>query len=321
MNMVIYYPYAPSAEWLRLASLCWDSICLIGPIRILPPELLELDDILGSTLYTIDGEFLKREHPELKAQVRDWLMKRAEQHGIQISELSDSNHYDPDYIALDYVNQLIDSPMKSQQAFMRQEARGITAYLTGLYAYTAAQRGSMDLITLEEGYTDIIFHQERALVSQVTTAVLEAYIPEKLFSMDPRQIAEFREEFAVKRLKYEAAIQSLIKEFKDVASEGQLLQLKERIIDIAKERVDETRQTYQRAKLEMIAKTFGVALTPPAFVTTLASALGIGIFAPAGIAAAISILLATKLIEWDKAKIDKEKNSWSYLLDVAKIGS
>ena len=98
-----------------------------------------------------------------------------------------------------------------------------------------------------------------------------------------------------------------------------LQKVKDRIIELAKERVEETKKTYERAKLEMIIKTFGVSIAPPAIVASVASALGIGLFAPGGIAAAFSIFAAGKLIEWDQARSERNKSPWSYVLDSAKI--
>jgi hypothetical protein len=85
------------------------------------------------------------------------------------------------------------------------------------------------------------------------------------------------------------------------------------------EQIEETKKMYQRAKLEMAIKTFGLTLTPPAIVASIASALGIGIFAPAGIAAALSVFAAQLLLDWDKAESEKSKSPWSYVLDAGKM--
>jgi hypothetical protein len=137
-------------------------------------------------------------------------------------------------------------------------------------------------------------------------------------TLEPKRIAEIRSGLATQRLKYDKAIQSLCDEFAKVVSEGELGKLKDRIIEIAKEKVEETTSVYKRAKLEMMIQGFAISLTPPAIASSIASILGIGIFAPAGIAAALSIFAAKSLIDWDKARSERSKSPWSYVLDVAK---
>jgi hypothetical protein len=89
--------------------------------------------------------------------------------------------------------------------------------------------------------------------------------------------------------------------------------------EIALERVDEAKQTYHRAKLEMIVRTFALQFLPPALAATVGSVLGIGICAPAGIAAAIASIAASKLLEYEKARAERKKASWSYVLDAAEF--
>jgi hypothetical protein len=110
-----------------------------------------------------------------------------------------------------------------------------------------------------------------------------------------------------------------VKEFSDIASEGQLDKIKKTITDIAIERVEETRKIYQRAKVEIVAKTFGLSITPPALVASISSALGIGLFAPVGITAALASIGIIKWLEYQKAKTDKLKSPWSYVLDSAQL--
>jgi hypothetical protein len=56
----------------------------------------------------------------------------------------------------------------------------------------------------------------------------------------------------------------------------------------------------------------------PGHSNLLASALGVGIFAPAGIVAAISLAGAGLLVERDEASSEWDKSPWSYVLDAAK---
>ncbi|MEJ7677206.1 MAG: hypothetical protein WKG06_04900 [Segetibacter sp.] len=197
--------------------------------------------------------------------------------------------------------------------------KDIALHFLSLCASKAANIGNRDLIADGDEFTDVVFYNYRALRGDVTTAILQAYLPENFHSLDIQVINEFRTDFAAQRLKFEKEIQSVCKELGDVASEGELANVKERIVELAKDRVEEVKKTYRRSKIEMIVKAFGVSIAPPAILTSVASALSIGIFAPAAIVSAISILVATKLIELDKAKSDKDKSPWSYVLDSGKL--
>jgi hypothetical protein len=197
--------------------------------------------------------------------------------------------------------------------------KDIALYYLSLCASKAAAELNSDLAAAGEDFTDIVFHDFRTLRGEIATSVLEAYLPKDFFSLDPQRIADYRIEFATQRLKYEKEIQSIVREFGEVASEGQLGKIKDRIVDLARERVEETKKTYQRAKLESIIKTFSVTIAPPAIIASVASSLGIGLFTPSSIAATLSLLAATKLLEWDKARSDRNKSPWSYVLDSAKM--
>jgi hypothetical protein len=197
--------------------------------------------------------------------------------------------------------------------------KDIAFYYLSLCASKVALDGKRDLAANGGPFTDVVFHDFRTIQGEVAVSVLQAYLPNNFLAIDLEHLAEFRAEFATQRLKYEKEVQSLVTEFAGVASEGQLEAMKKRILDIAKERVEETRKTYQRAKLEMVINTFGITLTPPALAASIASILGIGIFAPAGIAAALSVFAAKSLLSWNKAKSEKSKSPWSYVLDAAQI--
>jgi hypothetical protein len=59
-----------------------------------------------------------------------------------------------------------------------------------------------------------------------------------------------------------------------------------------------------------------MSVAPPAVAASIASALGIGILAPAGVVAALALVGAARLLEVEKAKAEKAKSAWSYVLDV-----
>jgi hypothetical protein len=175
-----------------------------------------------------------------------------------------------------------------------------------------------DLVADGGRFTEAVFH-DYSVSGEVATTVLQAYLPKNLADLEFERIAEFREEFAAQRLAYQIEIQSMVEKATKVASEGELEALKDSIVELAKQNVDDTRSTYRRAHQEMVIKAVGVSLTPPAIATAIGSALGIGIFGPAGIVAALSILGAKLLLDRDKANTERAKSPWSYVLDSARL--
>jgi hypothetical protein len=137
--------------------------------------------------------------------------------------------------------------------------------------------------------------------------------------LDPARIAEFRSNTAAKRLIFQKAVQDLIHEFAGLSGEGQIKKLTDRLVDIAKERIAHTQQSYRLARLEYVTKTMGLTLGPPAIAGSVASMLNIGIFVPAGIAAAVALCAAQFLISKEKADLDRQKSPWAYVLSLASL--
>lgn len=213
-------------------------------------------------------------------------------------------------------NNRITAPDYGRQIFIPPD---VAYHYVSLLATKFATDLNCDIIADGETYCKTVLGDVRKLRGEVMTSVLQAYLPKDFYTMDISQIGEFREEFQTKRLRYEKEVQSLVKEFSDIASEGQLDKIKKTITDIAIERVEETRKIYQRAKVEIVAKTFGLSITPSALVASISSALGIGLFAPVGITAALASIGIIKWLEYKKAKTDKLKSPWSYVLDSAQL--
>ena len=318
MNTVIYYPDVPTPEWLRLAALSWDQVYLLsfhGPPGI-GPSLRELDHALGGVLRVIDGDAFKRSHPELKHRLREWILSRTKGLGFELSELNDENSWDPDWIALNYMYQLINSNLSSDRELIRRENRAVVAQAEGLYAVTAAEADGRDVSTTNDKYTEAVFHHERVLRGEVAKAVIEAYVPEKLLSMDPERIADLRSELSIKRLKFQKEIQQLCGDFAGVSSADQLEDLKRKVVDMANENIEATKTTYRRAKIDVLLKSFAISLTPPALGASLASLLGLGIIVPLGIASTLSLFAAKSLLDIRKARSERDQSPWSYILDV-----
>jgi hypothetical protein len=101
-----------------------------------------------------------------------------------------------------------------------------------------------------------------------------------------------------------------------VSSEGELNAVVPRIVEVATERVEFVRKNYRRAQVDIGIRAVGLSLTPPALAASLASALGVGIFAPAGIALALGAFAAKTVLDWDKATSEQRVSPWSYVWDL-----
>ena len=81
MNTVVYYPHIyPTAEWLKLAALCWDQVYRLVPRRGPgdPKSIRELNSVLGNVLQPAYPADIGAS-PALRDQFNNWLTARAEQ--------------------------------------------------------------------------------------------------------------------------------------------------------------------------------------------------------------------------------------------------
>ena len=342
MNTVVYYPYLyPVPEWIRIAALCWDKIYVVGRRTGygvgFPDEVESLNVALGGIIDTslainnlldsdLEAQFKRwitahetslrdqfdsdpqplfrifRDKPNIphaptEGTLLDWLVER----GLA--------RVDPDLVYSDMHDALVQMPRNLGYQYM------------GLAAAKAADDGNRDLAADSSEFMEPIFHDARSARAAVATSTLEAYLPADFAQLEPAQLADIRADLASGRLKYQAEINDLVGKYSAAASEGELSTLQTTITEIAFQQVDETKSAYKRAKLATVIQGFGVTLTPPAVATTLASALGIGIFGPAGIAMAISLFGAAAILNLREAKAARAARPWSYVLDVASKGS
>lgn len=312
---------------------------------VMPPELQEVDQALGfiiddsisfSSLVTDElvkefkewvvdhkedftSQGLSKERQELfgiydhkfetgssvyhEESLRDWLIEQ----GLAKIEWADKKKFGLDrYISESGYSMYLEE----SKVYL---PKNIALHYLSLCASKAALDGNRDLVTGEEVFTDIIFHQFRRTSGQVASNVLQAYLPKNFDSLEPSRIAEFRKVFSVQRLKYQQSIQSLCQEFTNVASEGQLSSIARQVEQLAKEEIEETRKVYNHAKIEESLKVFSLTLAPPAIATSLASILGSGIFVPAGIVATLLLFGAGTILALEKAKNENKKSPWSYI--------
>jgi hypothetical protein len=196
--------------------------------------------------------------------------------------------------------------------------KDVALHYLSLCASQAARDKRRDLVADGMKYTDAVFY-DYSVRGEVGTAVLEAYLPENFSDLEPERIRGFRKEFSTQRRDYQAEVQSHVDKLANGSSEGELDSIKDDIVELAKQKVDNVQRTYRRTNQRMVLRTLEMSLTPPAIAAFVGSALGIGIFAPAGIAAAMSLFGAKLLIDYNEAKDKRAENPWSYVLDAAKL--
>ena len=359
MNTVVYYPHIwPSPAWLRLASLCWERVVLLGITNdgyslAAPPEIADLDEVLGGVLDTsttvaeiVDEELTERfkrwvepraailrdqlspERQDLfgvydqkfmsarpgEAAIRDWLV---EQGLASIEEPQDRERYGYDQEWDVFTSEVGVSHFVADTIVYLP--KDIALHYMSLVAAKAADLGDRDLAADEQIFADTVFSDLRGVRGSVATSTMRAYLPRDFDRIEPRRLAELRAELASSRIRYQAEIQETVAKLGSVSSEGELSAVKGLITEIAQTRVEETKRTYRRSNLALATEAFAVTLTPPALVASITSALGVSIFAPAGIAAALSLFAVRSLLEHAESRASRAQNPWSYVLDVSRM--
>jgi hypothetical protein len=331
MNTVIYYPYIfPSSQWLKIAALCWNKVYRLVPDKwsydpiVDPDEVMQLDSELGGILENVEAK--KIASPRVDEQFIRWLREHRLEliHERMLDDQADEIGFDEgntvffkDKASIAVIDSLVRSGYKQEGPYFFLP-RYIAHYYLSLCASEAAKKYKSDPITDEKKYTDIIFDSS-PIYGEVATAVLQAYLPENLFNLEPERLKEFRVNSATERLRYQAEIQNIVDKYTKVSSVGELETVKKQIIEIAKDEVENINNKFVLAKQKLVLKSFTIALTPPALAASIASILGIGIFAPVGIIAALSLFAANTLVDWNEATSAKFESPWSYVLDAARI--
>jgi hypothetical protein len=189
-------------------------------------------------------------------------------------------------------------------------------HFLALCAARAAGARGLDLATDNNAFVGTCHYDRGQVAADVGLRLIQAVVPADGSALDMSQIADLRREFSTRRLQYQREVQGLCDEFTQLFSEQSLRTAAKRIEELARARVEESQQIYRRAKAEVVLRTFGVAIAPPAIMTSIASMVGIGLFAPATIAAGLATVIGLTLVEGKKIEMNKEKAAWSYILDL-----
>lgn len=215
-----------------------------------------------------------------------------------------------------YRAHLVEVP--TEETFLYVDQQMISHYWAICASHYATEQG-IDLIADGSNYTRSIFNKAKALESEIALDTIEAYVPKNIEEIDTGKIVDFRNEHEIARVKFQKAIHDLTRDFSQTFSEKEFAYNKKILLEMAKERVEETTKTYRRAKIEICLKAFEFGFAPPAILTFIASALGIGIFAPAAIAASVGLFGVKVFLEHNKVKQTVKDSPWSYVLDSSKL--
>ena len=347
-NTAIYYPHLyPPLKWLRVASLCWDTVYNIEPpdARPRPQALVEFDSVLGGFLEPLAFDLVLGDKA-LMDEFSDWVEARAE--GFRQQPLVEERQALSRDLAYLYPGKLggLNSPIVDRMqdlGLARVEWTEVSSetqdwqldvyhpreipllfvppeladhYLAQCASYLAEQRRS-DLATTDGQFTDVVVSGSRAAVAaEVAHTVIDAYLPSDIEHVEPVRLAELRDSLRDERHEFQADVEAIVNGFEQIASEGQMEHLKRDAVDLASAQVDATRRTYQRADLKLVVETLGISVAPPALLATTASLLGVGLFAPIGIAAALSFGTVKAYLAWRERGEQRRKAEWSYVFEI-----
>jgi hypothetical protein len=327
----VYYPYfLPPVGWAKTAALCWDQVTLVAPRTVSPhrnsweQELLDLDETLGGFFDQVDWI-----HPSPAAEadfeswVVDWARKGAASSATGWMTLFDEK-FRPESDLLEKLRRMnlaraTDGSSATDAAPRIDVRKDIAFGYIALCGEEWAASAGADLAADGEIFTEPLMYRRQSVFGDVAHAVLEAYLPKDAGALDPSRIAEVRSDLRVGRLKYQAEVDALVKQFGHLASGSDLQRVQDDIVEIATERVEETRRSYSRAKLEVGLKAMSVSLAPPAVASFLASSLGLAIFPPAGLALVLGLTGLKLLADVEAAQDDRSASGWSFVLDSAQL--
>jgi len=220
----------------------------------------------------------------------------------------------PEEGAIDYVRRLRASGAIDEDSQLYLPSNVALQYLS-MCAANAASTYQADLYGQSELFAKSAIASQQRARAKITSRILETFIPQNLESLEIGAIIELREALATHRLRYATGIHAIVDEFSKVASPEELEKLGERIVAIAQQRIEETRNAYRRANLAAVVRAVGISIIPSS-VTSLGSLLGTGVFLPAAVAAAVVLASADFLVQREKACAELAASPWSYVIEL-----
>jgi hypothetical protein len=195
-------------------------------------------------------------------------------------------------------------------------AKDVALHYLSLCAAHIANEDKRDLVASDQTFTDAVFNDARAHAARVSTTTVEALLPVAIDDLDPKRIAELREELRLERRSHFADVADFVDEFERISSVGEWERLERDAVEQAQLAATSVRNAARRARVELAGTAVGVSLTPPAVASMIASLLGVGLFVPAGIAVALSLVGAQAYLRY-RGGSEEMPDRWSY---VVKLG-
>ena len=196
--------------------------------------------------------------------------------------------------------------------------RKIALHYLSLCARYVAEDGSRDLIADERAFAETAIWSLRDMRGDVSFSTLEARLPEDIENIEIARLVDARSALSTRRLEYQKEVDVLCKDLESVTSESELKSIKARAREISKKKIEDIEHEARNARLNLITKGLSISLAPPSLTTALSSALGVGVFLPAGIVAAISLFGAQMLLARENIKTQARSKPWSYAIEVEK---
>ena len=152
--------------------------------------------------------------------------------------------------------------------------------------------------------------------SQYRATLPTLALPDDFEELPFEKLLAVRAELNVARLAFRKEVESLLKDYAAAADENSLRKVERDLLDLAKQRFEDSKKTFAAARLKTTLKAVGLTLAPPAAAAALGSMLDIALFTPAAIVAAVAFGAAEVFSLRDMAGVEERKSPWAYLTGI-----
>jgi hypothetical protein len=152
-----------------------------------------------------------------------------------------------------------------------------------------------------------------SIASRYRATLPTLVLPSDLEQLPFQAVLDLRMELSVARLNFRKEVETVINDYAKASDERSLDRLNGVLLEMARQRFEDTKKTITAARLKTTLKAIGLTLTPPAIISCISSMLDIGLFVPAALVAAVAFGAAEVLSLKDMAGVEERKSPWAYL--------
>jgi len=295
----------PSREWLVQASLLYDKVIVNGMFvdGTYATCAAQIDEDLMSSSDPVVVECVK-EISGMKQFLRRTLAKRFPQmklcHEIQQLDGGDSFLESEDH----GLNQEF-------LTVMRERHKTVTEV-----DVDAAMHYVVDLLTTPPSNVDLHLPDEfpKWLWGEApANPMMKILVPVQPSKISASQIVDFRKANDLRRVKFQNAVDAMIKQFGDTSGEEDFQRLLKLAGDELQEQQSKLDTIYRDTKIEATAKMVTTIGGPPALLGIIGSVLGISCFEAAGFVASASLSVVPWLVAREKADMAINDSPWAYM--------